>query len=58
MKKFFLLIIILLLSSCVIKKELKITIMDTEGAPSEIRAYITGSELEDIKPELELPLIP
>ena len=48
--------ITLLFTSCVIHKEIHITIKDSKAI--EIDSNIYGSDLEDIKPSLEIPLIP
>jgi len=56
MKKLFLILIVLLSSSCVIKKEIKITVYDSDGV--ELDIFMQGSDLDDIKPELQIPLLP
>jgi len=56
MKKLALVLIILLSSSCVIKKEISITVYDSDGV--ELDIFMQGSDLDDIKPELKVPLLP
>lgn len=46
----------LLFTSCVIHKELHITVKDSSNVG--IASAIYGSDLEDISPELEFPFIP
>jgi len=43
-------------SSCVIQKEVNIIVKDSNNV--EIGTKISGSDLEDLKPSLEVPLIP
>ena len=43
-------------SSCITNK--KITIVITNSSQVSIDSKIYGSDLEDVKPNLELPLIP
>jgi len=56
MKKLFAIIAALLLSSCVVKKEVSIFVYDSDEA--EVDVLLKGSDLEDLKPELALPLSP
>lgn len=46
----------LLFTGCVIPKEVHIVIKDSSNI--SIDSKITGSDLEDLKPSLEIPLIP
>lgn len=45
-----------LLTSCVIQKEVHIMVKDSSNV--KIDSEISGSELEDLKPSLEVPLTP
>lgn len=54
--KLFFILSILLFTSCVIHKEIHITIKDSQEI--KIDSAIYGSDLEDIKPSLEIPLLP
>lgn len=49
-----LLILILLLSGCAIKKEVYIYVNDSANA--KLNITVSGSDLEDIKPKLSLPI--
>lgn len=49
-----LLFLILLLNGCIIKKEVSVYVNDS--ARAKLNITVTGSDLEDIKPELSLPL--
>lgn len=46
----------LLLNSCAIKKEIKVYVIDSENV--EIKPSMFGSAFEDVKPSIDLPLIP
>lgn len=56
MKRFILVFLLLLLNSCVIRKEISITVYDSDGV--ELDIFMQGSDLDDIKPSLKMPLIP
>jgi len=56
MKKLILIILPLVFSGCVIHKEIHITIKASSDI--KIDSAIYGSDLEDIKPSLEIPLLP
>lgn len=45
-----------LLSSCVIQKEVNIIIKDSSNIGIETK--VSGSDLEDLKPSLKVPLLP
>jgi hypothetical protein len=47
---------VFLFTSCIIQKEIHITIKDSSDI--KIDSYIKGSDLEDLSPSLKLPLIP
>lgn len=54
--KLTLILCVFLFSSCIIQKEVHINIKDSSYI--SIDSAISGSDLEDLKPSLELPLIP
>lgn len=56
MKRFIIILMALLLSGCVIHKSVHITIKDSSNIGVDSAIY--GSDLEDISPELDFPLIP
>jgi hypothetical protein len=56
MKKLTLILLTLLLGSCVINKSVHIDIVDSSQV--EVDTDITGSDVEDINPDLEVPLFP
>ena len=49
-------LITLLFTSCVIHKEINITVKDSQEI--KIDSAIYGSDLEDVNPSLEVPLLP
>lgn len=56
MKKTILVLFTLLSFGCVINKSVHIDIINSSNV--EIDPKISGSDVEDIKPSLEIPLIP
>ena len=56
MKRTLLVFLLLLLNSCVIKKEVSISVYDSDNV--ELDILMQGSDLEDITPTFKMPLIP
>ena len=56
MKRLLLVFLLLLLNSCIIKKEVKISVYDSDNVDLDI--LMQGSDLEDVTPTLKMPLIP
>lgn len=54
--KLFFIISTFLLTSCMVKKEIKVNIIDAENV--EVKPSMFGSTFDDVKPELAIPLLP
>ena len=44
------------LNSCVVRKEINVTIIDSEKV--EVKPNMFGSTFDDVKPELKIPFLP